>query len=249
MLIDAETCDVASYFFEILTRAQHGAVFDRARDQMLAARFKLHRGIDHGIIGFSAAASKNNFCRFTAEQRSEAFPRKIYRLSSRGREAVSTRRISVIFRQKRQHFLDHRGIELCRSVVIQIDDFALSHCRHCNGSNVRATTLMGLSLLHYSTTPLFNDFDLGAGEPATARDHGLSTGKADPGNGPRTWPRSQRNHQAGFERESAGPVSQGNGGNEACIGKGPPLSRRRRILPLQRGRSETRPRSRERDPW
>src|SRR5205814_9202474 len=51
---------------------------------------------------------------FTAEQRSEPFSRKIYGFSSHSREAVSTRRVAVIFGQKRQHFLDHSGIKLCR---------------------------------------------------------------------------------------------------------------------------------------
>ena len=68
--------------------------------------------IDHRIIGFCAAAGENNFRRFTAEQRSEPFPRKIYGFSSHGREAVSTRRVAVILGQKRQHFLDHSGIKL-----------------------------------------------------------------------------------------------------------------------------------------
>src|SRR6185436_3931475 len=106
----------------------------------------------------------------------------------RGREAVSTRRVAVILGQERQHFLDHRGIDFGSSVVIEIDDFDFGHCRHCNRWSDGTTTVMELSLVRYSTNPLFHDFDLGVGEPATARDHGLSPGKTNRRNGSRTWP-------------------------------------------------------------
>src|SRR6267378_5895216 len=116
-----------AHMIEIRTGAQHGRVFDRARNHMFAVRFKLQRRMDRSIIGFCAAAGENNFWRLTPKQRCQVLARKIYTLSSYGREAVSTRRVAVIIGQKRQHFLDRSGIKLCRSVVIEIDDFVICH--------------------------------------------------------------------------------------------------------------------------
>src|ERR1700724_4141964 len=96
MPVHAHKCDVTSSFCEILAGSQQRAVFDRTRDQRAARSLKMQSRIDDRIIRLCAAAGENNFRRFTAKQRSYPLPRKIYGFSSHGREAVPTRRVTVI---------------------------------------------------------------------------------------------------------------------------------------------------------
>src|SRR5438552_15080221 len=104
---------------------------------MSATSFKLYRRIDDRIIRLRSAAGENNFRWFTAEQRSEPFPRKSYAFSSHGRIAVSTRRVAVILGQKRQHLLDHSGSRLRPSIVIDRADLVI----HCRNLRAQAFTL------------------------------------------------------------------------------------------------------------
>ena len=66
--IHTQKCNVAAAFFEVLAGTQDRAVFHAAYDEMFSTRFELHRRMDHRVIGFCAAAGKNDFRRFASEQ-------------------------------------------------------------------------------------------------------------------------------------------------------------------------------------
>ena len=102
--------------------APRRAVFDRGRDDVLPGRIELQRGIDRRIIGLRPAARENDFARLASEQCRHALPREIDRTPDLRAEPVAARRIPKIFGEKRQHFLDHRWIELRGRVVIEIND-------------------------------------------------------------------------------------------------------------------------------
>ena len=106
---------------------QHGAVFDGAGHDMFAVRFKLQHRVDDRVIRFRPTAGEHNFRRLASQQRRQSLPGKIDSFSRFRGKGVAARRVAVTFPQKRQHFLDHRRVERRGRIVIEINDFAVSH--------------------------------------------------------------------------------------------------------------------------
>jgi hypothetical protein len=102
-------------------------VLYRSGDDVFAGRIDLERGIDGRVIRFSSATRENDLTRLAPKQKRNPFARPIDCLPHLAGKLVTARRIAVKLRQERQHLLHHRGIELCGSVVIDVNDFACYH--------------------------------------------------------------------------------------------------------------------------
>ncbi len=122
LVVDAQAMDGIAFLLQLLAQGKHRRVFHHGGDDLAALGLGLEGGQDGGVVRLGAAGGEDDLRVVgRAEQRLHLATRVLHRLAHLRAEAVDGRRIAEVFREKRQHGLDHGGIDPCGGVVVQVD--------------------------------------------------------------------------------------------------------------------------------
>ena len=121
--IDTDDCDFVTASLQFLRRFAHCAVFDRGGNDVLAIRSCFKRGMESGVVRFRAATGEHDLAWLATQECCHLLARLLDGFAYLRGEPVTARRIGEIFFQKRPHRFQHRRIDRCRRVIIEINNF------------------------------------------------------------------------------------------------------------------------------
>ena len=121
-LVHAEPGDFVAALGECFAVFGDGGMLDFGGDDVLPVGIEAERGGDGGVVGFGAAACEKNLARLASEQPGDLLAGFVNRGGGFFPEGIRAGWVAVLLGQKRQHFLDHGGINLRGGVVVQIDE-------------------------------------------------------------------------------------------------------------------------------
>ena len=97
------------------------AMLHFARHKVSPVRVEKQGGLNCAIVRFRAATREDDLGGFTAQERGDLFPCGIDGFCGAFAKRIGAGRVSVLILKIWQHQLKHFGIDLCRSVVVEVN--------------------------------------------------------------------------------------------------------------------------------